>query len=42
MSQENVEIVQEVLAAWEGGDLARWLKCSSSTCEWVPELRGDR
>jgi ketosteroid isomerase-like protein len=40
MSRENVEIVHEVLAAWNSYDLARWLNCWSPTCEWVPELRG--
>jgi ketosteroid isomerase-like protein len=40
MSQENVEIVREVLAAWESCDLVRWLNSWSPTCEWVPELRG--
>jgi uncharacterized protein len=40
MSEENVEVVQEVLAAWNSYDFARWLECWSPTCEWVPDLRG--
>ena len=40
MSQENVELVREVLAAWNDHDFERWLACWDATCEWVPRLRG--
>jgi ketosteroid isomerase-like protein len=40
MSQENVEVVQEVMAAWNSHDVERWLRCWDPTCEWVPRLRG--
>jgi ketosteroid isomerase-like protein len=40
MSQENVEIAQEVLAAWNDEDLERWLGCWDPQCVWLPGMRG--
>jgi ketosteroid isomerase-like protein len=40
MSQENMDLVREVLAAWNSHDFDRWLACWDTTCEWVPRLRG--
>ena len=40
MSPENVEVVREVLAAWNDQDLERWLACWAPSCEWIPKLRG--
>jgi ketosteroid isomerase-like protein len=40
VSQENVEIVREVIAAWNDQDLERWLGCWDPQCVWVPGLRG--
>jgi len=35
-----VELVREVLAAWNSHDFERWLACWDATCEWLPRLRG--
>ena len=40
MSQENVEVVRAVVAAWNSHDLERWIACWDRACEWVPRLRG--
>jgi ketosteroid isomerase-like protein len=40
MSEENVEVVREALAAWNDRDLERWLACWDSRGTWVPELHG--
>jgi len=39
MSQ-NVDLVREVVAAWNDHDIDRWLVCWDPRCEWVPRLRG--
>jgi ketosteroid isomerase-like protein len=41
MSQENVEVVREVLDAWNSHDFERWLACWDATCQWVPRLRSE-
>lgn len=41
MSNENVEVVRDVMAAWNGHDIERWLRFWDPTCEWVPRLRGE-
>jgi ketosteroid isomerase-like protein len=41
MSQENVDLVREVLAAWNSHDFERWLAYWDTTCEWVPRLRNE-
>jgi ketosteroid isomerase-like protein len=40
MSQENVAVIEEVMAAWNSHDLERWLRCWDPTCNWRPRLRG--
>src|SRR3954468_10625221 len=40
MSQENVDLVREVLDAWNAEDLERWLACWDASCVWVPGMRG--
>jgi ketosteroid isomerase-like protein len=40
MSEENVEVIREALAAWNDRDLERWLACWDSRGTWVPELHG--
>jgi ketosteroid isomerase-like protein len=40
MSQENVEIVREVMAAWNTHDIERWIRCWDPGCRWLPRLRG--
>jgi len=39
MSQENVEIVREIIDAWNAEDLERWLACWDPFCVWVPGMR---
>jgi ketosteroid isomerase-like protein len=41
MSQENMEVVREVVAAWNSHDFERWLACWDAACEWVPRLRAE-
>ena len=41
MSHENLEVAQDVVAAWNSHDFERWLACWDASCEWVPRLRGE-
>jgi ketosteroid isomerase-like protein len=36
MSQENVEVVRRMLAAWDSGDLSEWAEGLHEEVEWVP------
>ena len=40
MTQGNVGVVREVVAAWNSHDLERWIACWDADCEWLPKLRG--
>ena len=41
MSQQNVEIVREVIAAWNAHDIERWIGHWDTSCTWLPRLRGE-
>ena len=34
MSRKNIEIVEELLDAWNSGDVDRWLRTAHPDCEW--------
>jgi ketosteroid isomerase-like protein len=41
LSQENINVVRELLAAWSSRDLERWLGCWDAECVWLPKLRAE-
>jgi ketosteroid isomerase-like protein len=40
MSQENVEIAQRAVAAWNRGDVEGYLACFHPDCEWYSAVAG--
>ena len=36
MSQENVDVVQRSIQAWNRGDLVEWLAVFAPDAEWQP------
>jgi ketosteroid isomerase-like protein len=36
MSEENVEIMRRIIAAWDSGDLSEWANGLHEEIKWVP------
>jgi ketosteroid isomerase-like protein len=37
MSQENVEVVRQMVERWNAGDVEGWLRCWHTDAEWISE-----
>jgi ketosteroid isomerase-like protein len=40
MSQENVEVVRQMVQRWNAGDVEGWLRCWHRDAEWISEPLG--